>query len=127
MNEPEIVSQDHAFKICPSCGHSWKARDAFMRDPGLTLIGYQVDFRQLTAGLLLFNHTCRSTIAVRVEEFVDLYRGEIFQERATGTDQCPGHCLHKNNLLPCPAHCECAFVREIIQVLKRQPEGAAAP
>lgn len=127
MNGPDDVSRDHGFKTCPSCGHSWKTRDTFMRDAGLTIIGYQADFRQLTAGFFLFNHTCRSTIAVGVDKFVDLYRGEIFQARATGTDECPGRCLHQDNLLPCPAHCECAFVREIIQVLKRQPEGAAAP
>jgi hypothetical protein len=127
MSAPGNLRRHDAFKVCTNCGEVWETRGSFMRDAGLSLIGYQVDFRQLTAGLFLFNHACHSTIAVRVEEFVDLYRGEVFQTRATGTDQCPGHCLHRNNLDPCPARCECAFVREIIQVLKNPPGHVDSP
>ena len=57
------------------------------------------------------------------QEFQDLYSGEIFVERATGSAQCPGHCLHQDNLLPCPARCECAYVREVMQIIRQWPKA----
>ena len=38
------------------------------------------------------------------------------------TTECPEFCLHKSELRPCPAKCECAYVREIIQVIKDWPK-----
>ena len=108
-----------AFKVCPNCKFVWHNREEFMSDENVTIIGYQVRFKSLEEGFFLFNHSCRGTFAVMVRDFADLYDGPVFQERATGSDECPGHCLHKNALDPCPAKCECAFVREIIQILKR--------
>jgi len=107
------------FASCSNCRFTWQTRADFMADRGLTVIGYQVNFSCLTAGFFLFNHVCRGTFAVGVQDFADLYQGEMYQDRATGTDQCPGYCLQLGNLQPCPARCECAFVREIIQILQR--------
>ena len=108
-----------SFKICPSCGFRWKTRDEFIRDENVIIIGYQASLKRLKAGIFLFNHSCRGTLALDVESFVDMFKGPIFRERMTGTDECPEYCLHKNELSPCPAKCECASVREIIQVLKK--------
>lgn len=104
-----------AFKKCPLCGFCWDTRGDFLADPRVTMIGYQACLTDLTAGYFLFNHTCEGTLAVVVEEFVDLYAGPIYQERAIGTVACPQYCLHQDELARCPATCECAFVREIIQ------------
>ncbi|MFC1816982.1 hypothetical protein ACFL0M_13840 [Thermodesulfobacteriota bacterium] len=93
-------------------------RDNFLSDPGLEIVGYQVDFEELTEGIFLFNHSCRGTIAIQAGEFKYLYDGQIFEERATGSDDCPEYCLLQDELRPCPAKCECAYVREIIQVIK---------
>lgn len=112
-----------AFKSCPSCGSQWPTRDAFLADPHLTLIGYQVSFKQLTAGILLFNHNCKTTLAIRAVEFRDIYDGPIFSQRATKGKDCGRHCFHQHDLEPCPAQCECAYVREIIQRLKRWPKS----
>lgn len=107
------------FKECGCCHLIWEDRDSFLSDPGIELVGYQVDFRDLTMGLFLLNHTdCGSTLAIRAEAFRDLYDGPVFMERKTGSESCPGHCLHHDNLEPCPAACECAYVRETIQVVK---------
>jgi hypothetical protein len=113
------VKEDNNFKTCPKCGVVWKNRDDFIKDNNVSIIGYQVHFKNLKAGLFLFNHSCEGTLALKVSFFEDLYDGPIFQERATGSDNCPGHCLKTNNLDFCPAKCECAFVREIIQILKK--------
>ena len=86
-------------------------------------MGYQARFKALKAGIFLFNHSCGTTIALQAGVFEDMYKGPIFQKRAAGTEECPGYCLVKHELRPCPVQCECAFVREIIQAIKRYPPG----
>lgn len=34
------------------------------------------------------------------------------------TDKCSDYCLNKDDLRPCPVECECAYVREVIQIIK---------
>ena len=116
-----------AFKECNLCGYEWDSRDAFLDDENVALIGYQVNFEDLTLGILLFNHSCRGTLAITAEHFSDIYDGPIFRARATGSDQCPGFCLHQRSLKPCPAQCECAYIREIIKVIESRQKVPGAP
>ncbi|MCM8760710.1 MAG: hypothetical protein NC938_06060 [Candidatus Omnitrophica bacterium] len=106
------------FKKCTSCGANWKTRDDFLNDCSLELIGYQANFKSLETGLLLFNHTCGTTLSLPAGTFKDIYKGPIYTERKTGTEDCPGYCLHEEELRRCPEKCECAWVREMIQVIK---------
>lgn len=113
------------FKQCPCCGLAWPTRDAFLRDPKLIVVGYQVNFDKLLLGLFLFSHrACGSTIALPAESFRELYDGPIYESRATGTDECPEYCLYESELGACRAKCECAYVREILQVVRRWPKKA---
>ena len=116
MNSPD------AFKTCSLCGFEWPTRESFLKDPALEVIGYQVNFEALKLGFFLFNHSCRATLSVRAKAFWDLYEGPIYKDRATGSKQCPEYCLFEDELSPCPAECECAFVREILQVIKNWPK-----
>lgn len=109
------------FKTCPMCGFEWPTREAFLEDPALVLIGYQVNFERLKLGSFVFNHACKTTLTIHANAFWDLYQGTVFMERATGSDQCPEYCLHEDVLDPCPAQCECAYVREILQVIQNWP------
>jgi hypothetical protein len=61
---------------------------------------------------------------VLVEKFADLHDGPVYQTRKTGTRDCPQYCLHKDELAPCPARCECAFVREILQRVRGWPKDS---
>lgn len=121
---------DDFFKTC-SCSAHWETRDVFLDDPDTRLIGYQADFTELALGLLLFNHSCGTTLAVEAMAFRDLYDGPVYQKSARGSDECPGYCLHRDTLARCPAECECAFVREILQIIldwppkRRQAERSA--
>lgn len=109
------------FKECTSCGRPWNTREDFLEDRNVALVGYQAIYLELTAGLFLFNHLevgCLTTLAIPAALFWDLYEGAIFEERLLNTPRCAGHCLHSDDLKPCPNKCECAFVREILQIVK---------
>jgi len=113
------------FKECPMCGFRWESRGSLLCDPCVEIIGYQVCFEDLQAGSFLFNHSCEGTFAIRVQEFADLYHGPVYQERKTGTDECLGYCLDREQLGICLAQCECVYVREIIQLIAKWPKAPA--
>jgi hypothetical protein len=117
------MGHQNCFRRCTVCAQCWPSREDFLADPAIKYIGYQAHFKALTTGLLYFNHHCKTTIALEVAQFRDLYSGPVFSERKTGGDECPGHCLHRNNVEPCPAQCECAFVRELIQIIVSWPKA----
>lgn len=103
------------------CQKKWQTRGDFLTDQSLELNGYQVDFEKLEYGLFYFTHQvseCRSTLAIQTHQFLDLYEGEKYSERRTEEEDCPGYCLERNELERCEALCECAFVREIIQIIR---------
>jgi len=112
-----FLNKSTAFKKCSACGFEWSSRNDFLGDPNTEIIGYQVHFEELTAGLFFFNHSCRGTLTIHAHAFRDLYDGPIFTERATDSEECPGYCLHQDELQPCRVQCDCAYVREIIQVI----------
>jgi len=113
----QALEKPDFFKKCTYCGFTWYSIESFIKDADLELIGYQANFKDLATGLLYFNHCCNGTLAVQAYRFSDLYKGTIFNKRATGSDECPGYCLHREELRPCPNECECAYVREIIQII----------
>jgi hypothetical protein len=118
--------QKTGFRECQSCKTRWTTRASFVSDPELKLVGYQANFVHLEKGFFMFNHThkgCGTTLAIPVMTFADLYDGPVFRERATGGPACPGHCLHEDDVAPCPEHCECAYVREIMQILNQTPKS----
>ena len=109
------MEPDKHFKECTMCGKAWREREEFLNDRDVQVSGYIAHFKELELGLLLFNHEpCKSTLAVKAKRFIDLVTGPVFLERMTGTKECPGHCLHKTELRPCPARCECAHVRDVL-------------
>ena len=116
------------FKKCTCCGSLWFTREEFLSENQLELVGYQVNFANLELGYLLFNHlTCQSTIAVPAGRFKDLYNGPVFSERKTATENCPGYCADRDAMGPCEQQCECAYVREIIQIVKKWPKNDSPP
>ena len=116
------------FKKCTCCDDPWFSREEFLGDSKLDFVGYQVDFANLELGYFLFNHlTCQSTIGVHAGLFKDLYDGPIFSERKTNTENCPGYCGDREILNPCSEECECAYVREIIQIVRKWPKDEYQP
>jgi hypothetical protein len=113
------------FKICTCCGEPWHSRESFLKDQNIQLVGYQVNFGALELGYFLFNHlACESTIAIPAGLFRNLYDGPVFSQRFTDSEECPGYCIHKEELDPCPTKCECAYVREVLQSIRQWPKAA---
>jgi len=121
VNKEKQPNTREIFEKC-SCGSAWKNRDDFLSDKMIEIRGYQVDFEKLEEGLFLFNHTCQTTLGLKTGIFINLHTGPIYHERKTGGSECPGYCLHKDNLEACPAKCECASIRDIIQIIKDWPK-----
>lgn len=116
-----------SFRTC-SCGCQWSTREDFLNDPKISLVGYQVNYEHLREGFFLFNHLsngCLTTLSIPAADFLGLYAGEIFTNRLDGTHECSGHCLHQSDLAPCPSRCECAFVREVVDMVTHWPKQSA--
>jgi hypothetical protein len=118
----ELSTRSEFFKKCPNCDFEWDSRESFLKDANISIIGYQAHFEELTLGLLLFNHSCKTTLAIRAGAFRDLYDGPVFAKRATGSEACRGYCLNRYELQQCDVQCECAYVRKIIQIVKNWPK-----
>lgn len=117
-----------AFKTCSQCKHEWMTREDFLGDPEVVVIGYQANFEWLKSGLFLFNHTrknCRTTVSVEAQVFFDLFEGPLFERKTVSPSACPGYCLHKEEMRSCPTHCECNFVRDILQTILKWSKRAA--
>jgi hypothetical protein len=117
------MKKDNIFKTCPCCALTWRSREEFLADPNLDLNGYQVNFKRLEGGMFLFTHNveaCRSTMTIMIEAFRDLYAGEIYEENKANSEECPRYCMHQGQLARCNARCECAYVREILQIVKER-------
>jgi hypothetical protein len=117
-------SREEVFKKCNLCDFCWHSRDSFLSDPGLTLVGYQPYFKDLTAGYFLFTHSCGTSLSLKAGVFSDLYSGPIFEKNMRGGDDCPGYCLNEKELKACPVECECAYVREILQIVRNWPKDS---
>ncbi|NNG01142.1 MAG: hypothetical protein HKM93_17255 [Desulfobacteraceae bacterium] len=110
------------FKKCMVCETEWNELTDFLEDPDLKLIGFQSLYDKQGDGLFLFNHSCRGTLACNVKDFTFLYEGPVFPEIMTGSDECPGYCQVADNLEPCAANCQRAYIREVLQIVKEWPK-----
>ena len=121
MNEAQLPVD--LFKRCSMCQHPWISRQGFLEDPSVALVGYQSFLPEPELGLFLFNHlTCETTLALEAKAFIDLYQGPIYSEKFAETEQCPELCLTSTKLCPCPNECECAYVREVLQIVREWPK-----
>jgi len=105
------------FKKCKVCNHEWQDRDSFILDPAIKLIGYQANPDNLNRGMYLFTHECGTSLAVHVEEFLDLYQGTKYNLSKSGNNECPGYCRIENALTDCGLECSCVHFRKIMTII----------
>ncbi len=114
-----------AFKICPLCKHEWDTRENFLGDRYLSIIGFMADEDSLEKSAYLFNHVlpgkkCGGTLAVTVDQFLDLYDGPLYEDLKLGSQECSGYCARVDVLERCNAECRNAVARKIIHLLVNQ-------
>ena len=118
-------ASDVTFKRCTNCKYLWRERDDFLGDPLVELIGYQAWLPDPELGLVLFNHhECGTTMALEARAFEDLFDGPVYEASKHGSEECFGFCDDEQALESCPAECACAWVREVLQILRRWPKGS---
>lgn len=114
------------FKECPSCKHKWGTREELLSDPYMRLVGYQVNYIDLEAGLFLFNHDvdgCGTSLAIDAGLFTDMYHGEIFEDHTKeNVENCPGYCEERRFLGPCSEKCECSYIRKVLSKVEQWPK-----
>ncbi|MBU0681290.1 MAG: hypothetical protein KKD73_07700 [Proteobacteria bacterium] len=117
------------FKICPCCATVWQNREDFLEDSSLEINGYAPDFDHLLEGLFFFTHHvggCFSTMTLKANTFAELYIGMKYQEHKTADADCPRYCFNKEELRRCEELCECAYVREIVDIIRQHPKKQRA-
>lgn len=122
--------KEQIFKTCPMCEKNWMNRDTFLDDPELNFNGYQANLGIMEQGSFYFTHenvACGSTMILKAEMFLPLYKGIKYEEDRSLSKDCPKMCLDKKQLDRCPMHCELAFVREVSQIIKDRSHKAASP
>ncbi len=124
------TKKENIFKTCPMCAKNWISRNSFLDDPELSFNGYQANFGIMEQGLFYFTHdnpACGSTMILKAETLLSLYKGKRHSENKQLSDDCPKLCLDIKQLDRCPTHCEFAFVREVSQIIKDRSHKAADP
>jgi len=122
-----MISENQTFKTCPCCGTVWERRRDFLSDPAVTIVGYQPHFEDLELGFFLFNHSeCGSTVSLQVSDLSSLFPGPVFSEARAEWSDWPEFCLRADELRSCPVQCECAYVRDMIELIESRdtPDGA---
>lgn len=121
------MAENDLFKTCPGCFVTWESMEAFLADPHLELNGYKADFKELEYGMFFFTHgiqPCRSTMTLMVNDFKSLYTGKTYTENKALSAECPRYCIDEKQLARCDALCECAYVREIMQIILERQSAA---
>jgi hypothetical protein len=110
------------FKTCPTCHRCWPTCEDFVGDPSLQVNGYMAVLGKPDEGLILLTHCatdCGTTVAVRAGELRCLYDGPEYPDCCAGMDVCERLCLEQDKLEECSAPCAMAWVRVVLQHLRR--------
>jgi hypothetical protein len=91
----------------------WVTRKQFILDPDVVPIGVSFPPDQSSSrAFYYFNHaTCKTTLLIDSEDFVDLIEESVPTDIKAGEEECEGHCTKKEDLETCAADCRNAPFR----------------
>jgi hypothetical protein len=119
-----------AFKECGSCGHAWTDWQSFVLDPAARLLGLQAIPGLPDSNLLVFEHSCGSSVSMFARKLRHLLSTEdqgADRPLLFGTETCSGHCRVIENLATCDRPCANARDRRlavlIAEAKKQQGPG----
>jgi hypothetical protein len=108
-----------AFKSCSYCRSDWASLDDFMRDPEVRPLGLVIHFRDAYRSLLLFNHRCGTTLALRADELRDRLP-PLDGPSLAGQPTCNNLCLRFEELGECDQPCRHAPLRKLLAEMRRE-------
>lgn len=116
-------------KSCPCCKAHFTL-DQLASDPDIRLIGMAFGEDSIEWAYYFFQHEidgCRSSFAVKVEEFLSLINEPIPNESLALRDCCEEHCVNLSDLAACNNACRFApFRRHLLKMLATKAERATA-
>jgi hypothetical protein len=110
------------FRACGSCRRLWPTAAAFLEDPALSVVGLQVAEHLPEANLIVFEHSCGSSVSVRASRLRFL-----LPDPAEGGDlpdlfggkECQELCRRLEEWTTCDRPCVNARDRRLLQIVLR--------
>jgi len=121
-----VQSASGNFQACGACKRAWATWDSFVLDSAVRLRGFQPLLGNPDFNLLVFEHSCGSSISILTPRLRHLLPEPEPGEptvRLMGTEQCQGHCRLLEDLAACDAPCSSARDRKLILLIQRMKEA----
>ncbi len=117
------------FRTCGSCGRAWRTWQEFVFDPALKLLGIQVMDAHPAANLIVFEHSCGSSVSVLASRLRHLLSEprRFRWPSLFGTEECRQHCREIENLALCDRPCANARDRRLALLLSEMREEGSRP
>jgi hypothetical protein len=119
---------NETIKYCPCCKAAFTLEE-LATDPDISLIGMAFGDDSIEWAYYFFQHEvegCRSSFAVKVEDFLSQITEPIPAERMALRDCCEEHCVSVKDLGECKNECYFApFRRQLLKMLAAKAERAA--
>jgi hypothetical protein len=105
------------------CGHRWATREQFLEDPTIRLVGLQVVGNLPDANVVIFEHTCGTSVSILAKRLHDLL-GPVAPDEwplalLFGTKDCHGLCTDLANLDGCDRPCRNAYDQRLTAWIAR--------
>lgn len=116
------MTSQTSFKRCGHCQTCWPTAEAFVLDRALQVCGYQACLGAPEDGVIVAIHDetgCGTTIGVTARSLRALYRGPEYTDFCQGTEVCELRCIDEGDIETCAAPCAMAWVREVLQYLRK--------
>lgn len=131
MTTPEPSEAAEPFRACGMCGRKWMTREELVVDPELRLLGLQAVLGLPDANLVVFEHSCGTSVSVLARRLRDLVAVEPGSAPELpllydGPD-CGGHCRRLDDLAACDQPCANARDRSLVVWLASQPGRVVGP
>jgi hypothetical protein len=125
MTIPQASEGAEPFRACGMCGRQWMTREELIADPELRLLGLQAIVDLPESNLVVFEHSCGTSVSVLATRLRDLLTDEpegqeplplLFESPA-----CGGHCGKLDDLEACEQPCSNARDRRLVIWIASQP------
>lgn len=116
-----MVSASGPFQVCGACKYAWLTWDGFVRDPAVRLLGLQSLAAARDCNLLVFEHSCGSSVSVlarRLRHLLPQVESDTSLPVLFGTEECRGHCRLLQDLEACDARCGNVHDRALILIVQ---------